>query len=220
MNGPAGTIGTCHGPTVRSGAMKGRKVSDETADIVRELRRRGLSLRQIARRAKISKSTVYRLTKGISWEQASPVQPRVIEMEKTATDDRTEWTAPRAVGLPVPRAKMEAADEDRWSWVDEAQSYFRQMCAIVPLRSHDAVQEQHLRVTVSDREESQLDEAEAYLRRTPILCKVYKCLELDNRLDAMQSEDPLRTYSELRRKALAPIVMILRIMKMHHLQTR
>jgi transcriptional regulator with XRE-family HTH domain len=68
--------------------MKGRKVSDETPTMVRELRRRGLSLRKIAQRAKLSKTSVYRLTKGICWEQ-NLVQPRYSELE-CVRDERGE----------------------------------------------------------------------------------------------------------------------------------
>jgi AraC-like DNA-binding protein len=192
--------------------MRGRRVSDETAGMVRELRRRGLSLRKIAQRAKISKSSVYRLTKGISWEQES-VQPKSIEMEKIVTGDETEWAARRALALRVPRAKLQAAHEDR-TWMDVAQAYFMQTRGICPLRPRDAMQEQHMRVTVQDKEDSELDQAEAYVKQMRYASKLYECVDFFNLLDAMRSEDPLEKYHELRKEALSSAVMMLRLNKL------
>jgi hypothetical protein len=205
--------------------MKGRKVSDGTARIVRELRHGGFSLRQIARRARTSKSTVYRLTKGISWEEDS-LQPKHIETERILTGDGTDETARRAVTLQVPRAKVEAAGEIL-SWMDVARTYYvqsrisrhTQTRIISPLRSRDTVQERHMPATVQSREESELDEAKALLRRMPRAAEIYRIIDAMTFGDAMRSKDPLRTYRELRRKALAPAASALLLDKMRHLQT-
>jgi hypothetical protein len=216
LSRPHGTVGTLYGPTVRSGTMRGRKVSDETARIVRELRRQGLSLRQIERRTGVPKSTVFRLTEGIPWELDS-LQPRRIGTEATVTDDGTEWASGRTVTFQVPRWRMETDGEDR-PWIRAARAY-AQTRLTSQLRSRDIAQEQHAPVTVQTREESELDEAEALLRRTPRVAKLYQTIDIMNLGEAMRSEDPLGTYRELRRKALAPAVRELLRNKMRHSQT-
>ena len=216
-NGAAGTVGPRHGPTVRLETMKGRRASEETAKMARELRRRGLSLRQIARRAKTLKSTVYRLTKGISWEQES-IQPKHIEIGKTVASDGTEASVHPIAALQVPRTKMETAGEEK-SWPDVAQDYFMQIRATCPLGSGDAAKEQHVRLTVQVKESSELDEAEAYVRRMPYASKVYECVEFENLLDAIQSKDPQATYRERRKKALSLAVVMLRLDKTHRFRT-
>jgi len=189
--------------------MKGRKVSDQTADMVCELRRRGLSLRKIAQRAKISKSSVYRLTKGISWEQDS-VQPKCAEMEKIA---RTKQPA-RPMAAPEPwvqRAKTETvADEDK-SWLDQARVRAMQNRTSRPVRSEEAVKERYVCLTVQSKEDSELDQAEAYVRRIPRVSRLYELVDFLNRMDAMRTDDPMAKYRELRKKALSSAVMMMRL---------
>jgi hypothetical protein len=64
-------------------------------------------------------------------------------------------------------------------------------------------------ITVQSREESELNEAEALVRRIPRTAKLYQAVDTINLDNAIRSEDPLRTYRELRRKALAPAVRAL-----------
>jgi hypothetical protein len=187
--------------------MKGRKVSDDTARIVRELRRQGLSLRQIARRAGTSKSTAYRLTKGIPWETA---QSRPIETEVVMTGDETERASLRAVTLHVPRENGAAGEERPWIQAAKAaRGYCIQRRLTSPLQSPNVAQEQRMPITVQSRDESELDEAEALVRRTPRTAKLYQAVDTINLDNAIRSDDPLRTYGELRRKALAPAVRAL-----------
>ena len=68
-------------------------------------------------------------------------------------------------------------------------------------------------MTVQSREESEPDEAEAYVRQIPNAAMMYQSLDTMNLMDAMRSEDPSRTYRELRRKALAPAVKMLPLLK-------
>jgi transcriptional regulator with XRE-family HTH domain len=148
--------------------MRGRKASDETATIVRELRSRGLSLRKIAQRAKVSKISVYRLTKGISWEQ-NTVQPRYLELDG-ARDWRTERAVP-LIPLPppqVPRARTKTATED----------------------------------------ESEIDQAEAYLMNNRNLAPLYEILDLQNRMASLRSDDPLGEYEKRRKKSLSGIAVL------------
>jgi hypothetical protein len=71
-----------------------------------------------------------------------------------------------------------------------------------------------VRLTVQDKEERELDQAEAYVRRMPYASKVYECVEFENLLDAMRSEDPSAKYHELRKKTLSFAVVMLRLEKM------
>ena len=69
-------------------------------------------------------------------------------------------------------------------------------------------------LTVQDKEESELDQAEAYVRRMPFASKVYEHIDFVNLLDAMRSKDPLGEYRELRKKALSSAVIMLRLNRM------
>jgi AcrR family transcriptional regulator len=87
--------------------MKGRRVSDETIVLVRQLRRRGLSLRGIARRARISKTSVHRLTKGT---------------ERIATGDRT-GQAVRQFAAPGTQVQGAKIDDEGKSELDQLRAY-------------------------------------------------------------------------------------------------
>jgi hypothetical protein len=194
--------------------MRGRRVSDETVMLVRELRRRGFSLRGIARRARISKTSVYRLTKGISWERP-PVQPICIETEKIATGERTQQGV-HLIAAPEPQARQAKTDDEEKSELDQFRTYLirnRIMCPPPPRPQH-AGQQQIVCLTLQDSEESELDEAEAYVRRMPIASKFYDHVDFLSLLQAMESKDPLREYRELRKETLSPAVMMLRINKL------
>jgi hypothetical protein len=84
----------------------------------------------------------------------------------------------------------------------------------------DLTQEQRVPLTVQSREEAELDEAEVLLKRQmPRAAGLYRTIDAINLGEAIRSEDPLRTYHELRRKALAPAARELLFNKMRHLQT-
>lgn len=194
--------------------MKGRRISDETARIVRELRRRGLSLRKIAQRARISKTSVYRLTKGISWEQ-HPVQPELAQADQILERGRPEQ-AVRPIALPepqVPRAKMGTLDEEK-SGLDQLRVCLMQNRILCPVRPEQAAKQQSVCLTVQDSEESELDEAEAYVRRMRFASKLYEQVDFLSLLEAMESKDPLGEYRELRKKTLSLAVIMLRINRM------
>jgi transcriptional regulator with XRE-family HTH domain len=148
--------------------MKGRRASDDTATMVRELRRRGLSLRKIAQRAKVSKTSVYRLTKGIPWEQNS-VQRRYLELDRVRDERAEQAVRPISVLAPqVPRARIETVSED----------------------------------------ESDIDQAEAYLMQNRNLSLIYEIIDLQNRLDSLESDDPLEEYKRRRKKSLSGIAVL------------
>jgi hypothetical protein len=52
-------------------AMRGRKTSDQNVQLARELRRRGLSVREIGRRLRISRSAPHRFTQDVAIEYPS-----------------------------------------------------------------------------------------------------------------------------------------------------
>jgi hypothetical protein len=155
--------------------MKGGRVSDETVMLVGQLGRRGLSLRGIAGRARISKTSVYRLTKRISWEQ-HPVQPICIETEKITTGRRTEHGV-HLVAAPEPQARQAKADDEEKSGLGQFRTYLIRNRIMCPVRPQQAAKQQIVCLTVQDSEESELDEAEAHVRRMPIASKLYDHVE-------------------------------------------
>jgi hypothetical protein len=203
-DGPSGTVEPVMGSTVRLIAMRGRRISDETAEVVRELRRRGVSLRGIARRTKISKTSVYRLTKDIPWEHHS-VQPTCI-----ATGERTEQAAHlfTATRPQVPPAKMDSQEK---SGLNQLRAYLTQNPILCPVRRDQAQNQRYVCLRVLDSEEAELDEAEAYVKRMPFASELYEHVDFLSLLEAMRSKDPLREYRELRKKTLAPAAMMLRL---------
>jgi transposase-like protein len=152
-------------------AVKGRKTSDEKAQMVGQLRRKGLSIRKIAGKVKVSKSTVHRLTRGISWEEP-PARPVHLEI-KRPFQPRDAETAQlvRPIAAPEPQ---------------------------FPLATIEPV----------DEEKYELDRAEAYLRQNRNLSLLYQIIDFQNRLDSLQSDDPLEEYKRLRRKCLSKVAVM------------
>ena len=156
-------------------AVKGRKISDEKALMVRALRRRGLSIRKIAERVKVSRSSVHRLTRGISWEEP-PVRPLDLEIKRPVQPRETEQFV-RSKQSPV-------------------------------LPEQAGRKEQQVCLRVQDKEESELDQAEAYVRRMPFASKLYEHIDFQNRLDSLRSDDPLEEYKKRRKKSLSGIAIL------------
>jgi hypothetical protein len=61
---------------------------------------------------------------------------------------------------------------------------------------------------VQDKEESELDQAEAYVRRMPFASKLYESIDFQNRLDSLRSDDPLEEYKKRRKKSLSGIAIL------------
>jgi transposase len=70
----------------RGVAMKGRRIADEKAEQARLLRQKGFSVREIAKRLHISKSSADRFTQGIPEQSDEPQTPEGQDMSQNSSE--------------------------------------------------------------------------------------------------------------------------------------
>lgn len=82
--------------------VRGRRIQTERVDRARELRRGGSSVREIARRLRISKSAAHRYTKDVSWDaEPDQLEEDAVEQYEDESEGETEPVPEEKTWTPV-----------------------------------------------------------------------------------------------------------------------